>query len=94
MLAISYHNLAVEEDFCKEPEAAIHSYNQAFQIIEKYKGPQDPLYSKFKTAYAESKRVRIQKSDLNFKKYIKINLKKKHETHNLINLKSPTKSLD
>ena len=51
MLGIAYHNLAVEEDHCKEYDAASQSYHKAFSLVEEYNGPNDPLCIKFKKSY-------------------------------------------
>jgi Tetratricopeptide repeat. len=65
MLAIAYHNLGVEEDFCKHYEAAIESYTKALNLIEEHGGPQDPLYAKFKEAVDEATEVQYFVSNLN-----------------------------
>lgn len=58
-LAIAYHNLAVEEDYCGDLESAKRAYFKALEIAEKIMGPNDPLTKKFKQAYLESKEVRL-----------------------------------
>mmetsp|Transcript_20318 Transcript_20318/g.17570 ORF Transcript_20318/g.17570 Transcript_20318/m.17570 type:complete len:81 (-) Transcript_20318:2609-2851(-) len=56
MLGIAYHNLAVEEDHCKEYDAASQSYHKAFSLVEEYNGPNDPLCIKFKKSYEDAKK--------------------------------------
>lgn len=59
MLAISYHNLGIEEDHCGNYENSKNAFAKAYEIIQKENGPDDPISKKFYAVYAESKIVRI-----------------------------------
>lgn len=56
-LAIAYHNLGVEEEFCGNLEAAKLAYFKAFEMLERINGPNDQLVEKFKQTYLEAKEV-------------------------------------
>lgn len=58
-LAIAYHNLGVEEDFCGNVEGAKEAYYKAYEMIERANGPNDPLVKKFKAAYTDVKNVKF-----------------------------------
>jgi len=58
MLAIAYHNLGIEESFCKDEEAALQAYFKAYKIIEEHSGAGDKLYVKFKQAHDDALEVR------------------------------------
>jgi len=55
MLAIAYHNLATEEEACKNPEAALQAYLRAFNLISEHNHPQHELCMKFGRAYEEAR---------------------------------------
>ena len=57
MLAIAYHNLATEEEACKNPEAALQAYLRAFNLISEHNHPQHELCAKFGRAYEEARGV-------------------------------------
>ena len=57
MLAIAYHNLGSEEDYCKNLEGAVQSYFKAFRLYEENFGPDDPIIEKFKNSYEEARQV-------------------------------------
>ena len=57
-LAIAYHNLGVEEDYCEDFESSRKAYLKALEIAEKILGPSDPLTKKFKQAYLDEKEVK------------------------------------
>jgi len=65
MLAIAYHNLATEEEACKNPEAALQAYLRAFNLISEHNHPQHELCMKFGRAYEEARAVEfLLKSEL------------------------------
>jgi len=45
ILAVSYHNLGVEQEFLKMYQEAIDSYKQASAFALKYLGSEDAIYS-------------------------------------------------
>lgn len=57
MLAIAYHNLATEEEACKNGEAALQAYLRAFNLVREYNPPQHELCVKFGRAYEEARAV-------------------------------------
>jgi len=57
MLAISYHNLATEEEACGNAEAALQAYLRAANLIREHNHPQHELCVKFGKAYDEAKVV-------------------------------------
>ncbi len=57
MLAIAYHNLGIEENYCGSFENAKEAYYKAYEMMERVKGPEDPLTKKFRIAYFEEKSV-------------------------------------
>ena len=60
MLAIAYHNLAVEEDHCGNVSGAIDAYYKAYDILVRANGPEDTLVKKFKKSYMDAKEVMIR----------------------------------
>lgn len=60
MLAISYHNLGVEEDYCGNFENAREAYYKAYEMMERANGPDDPLTKKFRRSYIEEKNVTLR----------------------------------
>ena len=57
MLAIAYHNLATEEEACKNSEAALQAYLRAYNLVREYNPPQHELCQKFGLAYEDAKAV-------------------------------------
>lgn len=57
MLAIAYHNLATEEEACKNGEAALQAYLRAYNLIREHNHPQHELCQKFGRAYEEARAV-------------------------------------
>lgn len=58
MVAIAYHNLAVEEEHCGNVSDAIDAYQKAYEMLERTNGSEDPLAKKFRASYLEAKEVR------------------------------------
>ncbi len=46
-VAISYHNMAVEEEFRKRRDKALEWYKQSCDVIKQYLGETEPLLAKF-----------------------------------------------
>ena len=63
MLAISYHNLGIEEDHCGNLENSKNAFAKAYEIILKENGSDDPITKKFYSVYMESKRVLTEGTD-------------------------------
>lgn len=57
MLSIAYYNLGVEEDYCKNIEAALEAYAKAFKLAEEYNGPKDQVTLRFQQTYMEAQSV-------------------------------------
>jgi hypothetical protein len=57
MLGIAYHNLATEEEACKNIEASLQAYLRASNLMQEYNHPQHELCIKFAQAYEEARFV-------------------------------------
>lgn len=57
MLGIAYHNLATEEEACKNAEAALQAYLRAYNVMREHNPPNHELCKKFDKAYEEAKLV-------------------------------------
>lgn len=51
LLAISYHNLGIEQESLGDPEKAGLSFQKAYKLMEDKFGPDNPFTKKFKKNY-------------------------------------------
>ncbi len=56
-VAISYHNMGVEQEFLQRNKDALNSYKNACKIFEEHNASEEPLLLKFKQAYDKAKQV-------------------------------------
>ena len=59
MLGIAYHNLATEEEACRNADAALQAYLRAYNLMREHHAPQHDLCRKFEKAYDDAKIVYI-----------------------------------
>ena len=57
MLAIAYHNIAVEQEYLSQYDEAVGSYRKALQVAETQCGPKSQLVSKIRLALAAASLV-------------------------------------
>ena len=50
-VAISYHNVGVEEEHRKNYQQSLEWYEKAYLVFEEYSVLDEPLYIKFKNSY-------------------------------------------
>lgn len=57
ILCVAYHNLAVEQEFCKMFGPALESYKNAATFAYRYFGTDNALYTNMKNVYDKAKKA-------------------------------------
>jgi hypothetical protein len=65
MLAIAYHNLALECELLNDVEGATQAYYKAMKLGENHLGVSSKLTEKFKASYDEMKEVYLGRALFN-----------------------------
>ena len=56
-LVVAYHNVAVEQEFCRKRDESLENHEKALQLAQSKLGPTHPLTIKMETAFSDAVRV-------------------------------------
>merc|ERR1711934_1190549 len=82
VMAIAYHNVAVEQEYLKKYELSIQSYRKALEIAEKHLGPDQGITYVLKDVSTKARHDQVLRSRLRKKQELKAQANGTAKTHN------------